>query len=87
MDMKHLQLQMELRQREKPTMDATPIPGVVDYAVGGSALDLAMAALDEAIPSGQRERVEFAAALATEGYLIMLKWLRAKGYTITLPGE
>jgi len=81
-NLKHLTAQMVLNQREKPTMNATPLDGVIDYAVGGSAMDLATSALDEAIPNGQRLRVQFAAALASEGWMIQLAWLRAKGYNV-----
>jgi hypothetical protein len=72
----------EAARREAPTLDANPVPGVVDYATSGQAMELAMMHLRESIPNGQKTRTEAAMAAMMEAVQLHAKWLIAKGYEL-----
>lgn len=74
----------ESYRREKPTLDATPITGVLDYAASCQAVSLAVHHLDEALPTGQAERVAASYPMLLLGVIELGKWLQAKGYKIDL---
>ena len=74
----------ETHRREKPTLDATPITGVLDYAASCQAVSLAVHHLDEALPTGQAERVAASYPMLLLGVIELGKWLQAKGYNIDL---
>lgn len=79
---KQIKLVDSLR-RERHSMGAGPIMGIVDYAAAAQAITLAMQAMDEGIPNGQRKRVEESLVLLWEGTLHLRTWLEAKGYYTT----
>jgi hypothetical protein len=79
---KQLLLDAEAHRREKPTLDAQPLVGLVDYAAAGTMLQLGIHHWDESIPTGQKRRTELAAQLVTEGVVDTLQWLKAKGYDV-----
>ena len=57
---------------------AVPVVGVVDYAAAGQAIELAMQALDEALPNGQQQRIEVAMQLLEMGHRALKTWVEAK---------
>lgn len=72
---------LEAQRREHHSMGAVPIPGLVDYAAAAQAISMAMMALDEGLPNGQRLRCEIALDLLTEGADRLRTWMLAKGYS------
>ena len=72
----------ESHRRERPTLDAAPIAGVLDYAAAAQAITHGLHHLDEALPNGQKERAEAGLMLALAGVIELAKWMRAKGYTV-----
>ena len=75
---------VESLRREKfdPTLNPRPIANLVDYAAAAQAIELAMQALDESLPNGQRARSEQALKLATEGLTQLRTWMTVKGYMV-----
>lgn len=67
-------------KREHTTLDTVPVMTVADYGASGQALSLAIQELDEAVPNGQRVRVECAMRAAKLALTEYDNWLRAKGY-------
>lgn len=67
-------------RRERHTLGAAPVKGLVDYSAAGQAVTTAMAALDEGLPNGQKERCEAALVLAREGLKQLEAWMSVKGY-------
>jgi hypothetical protein len=67
-------------KREPTTLDTVPVMTVADYGGSGHALSLAVQELDEAVPNGQRIRVECAMRAAKLALVEYEAWLRAKGY-------
>jgi len=72
----------EDNRRERQTMDATPMPGVLDYSHSGNIMELAMGHLRESVPNGQKERTEQAFRALKLAMQNQEAWLRAKGYTV-----
>ena len=67
-------------KREHTTIDTVPVMTVADYGGSGQALSGALQELDEAVPNGQRVRVECAMRAAKLALTEYDAWLRAKGY-------
>lgn len=76
----------EEHRREKPSMDAVPLPvrtaETIDYGRSGQQMELAMAHLRESVPNGQRLRTEAAARALMYAVEQQVKWLREKGYSV-----
>lgn len=70
----------EVQRRERPTVNAGPIAGVMDYAQSGSVMELCMAHLRESIPSGQRLRTVHAWHAMKEAVKQQELWLRQRGF-------
>lgn len=70
------------REKFNPALTPRPIANIVDYAAAAQAVELAMQALDESLPNGQKERSEQAFTLATEGLKHLRTWLTVRGYSV-----
>ena len=70
----------ETMRRERPTVNAGPIAGVMDYSSSGNVMELAMAHLRESIPSGQRLRTVHAWHAMKEACKQQELWLRQRGF-------
>lgn len=72
-----------LRRSQQRTLDTSPAPplqfDILDYAEAGLSIDAAMMALNEALPSGQLDRVVAAYNLLRRGTEDLGRWLRARG--------
>lgn len=73
-------------RREKPSLDAVPLPGMEDYGPAGNAIDRAVHHLDEGLPMGQRQRCALAFGMLCRGVQDLAVWMEAKGYfTVSTP--
>jgi DNA-binding transcriptional LysR family regulator len=80
-----LLMEAEKRRREGPTVSVAPIAGVIDYSAASLWLGAAMHHLDEALPSGQRERAAVALELLELGARHLRIWMDRKGFTKAQP--
>lgn len=74
---------LQQMQREPATMDAIPLKdnaGVHDYAEPLQWMATGLAAMDEALPLGQKQRAELGFILVETGVRQLRRWLSAKGY-------
>ncbi len=81
-EMQDLRDLAESHRRERASMPTTPMPGLVDYASAGVALDNGWQHMNESIVHGQKQRTEAAAELVTLGLYHTLQWLKATGYKV-----
>lgn len=69
------------RERSDPALrNAQLTSDGADYATAGLLLQHALAALDEGLPSRQRQRVLTALRLAAEGLADLGEWAAVNGY-------
>lgn len=68
---------------DAPSGTVTPVTATVpDYATATNHIDLAVAALSEALPSGQDMRIQAAYLLLRAGVDELGVWLRARGMKV-----
>ena len=82
MELALLQKAAEKYRREQPSLSTTPIDGIMDYSSAGNAIAQAMHHLDEALPTGQRIRGQYAYDLLKIGVDKLGVWMRQKGYDV-----
>ena len=72
---------LENYRREKPGLDAIPLPNSqYDYSRAGTLIDKAIHHLDEGLPNGQKKRCAIAFNMLEVGVYELKQYMLAKGY-------